>query len=808
MLKKIRYFYLIFFIIFFSIFFHNVSVYGFVIPGVEFAVSGDGKSVGTIVREEIKSGDLVGSSLSERRSSTTNNLATIKNNAASVFAKMAENNYENKAIVPQYVFNGDIKPNDGCSMVMTNEQISALIDRVASDELGSFTFKTAPSTTSALTDALSQFLSMEYTTYTSQVEVTYRDRNGDGEINSADTEIINKNEVDPETMNYHNSAYTDEQLKKVLTFQWYVSQGTKIFMEDVSKAVKLGLVGGSVGKGFNVGVVYSMTQKSLQDLMETKGEGYDFKSLNGIKATFQYYMSPLLGKIEITETQGAPKTDEEWLQRMEGKEFIQGNQIIIDSSFESFQSGLSEDIINDKGLKITTSIKIPNGVTRVEGVSLGQVPKSVISYTMDIAYPYIFVKSGNYYKLDTNNLRIEPTYKYNIFNDRVYDEDFNEITNRADLGIERTQIFLYYYRKNNSMIGTVLIAQFDECVIDTSEEDHTLYATGRKIGVNNGYSDLLRLDNANSNLMFNTGESGKEGYLPKNVAFLCKPDEISELDINATMTPAYRSQHPDEYKYLPTLSNDEIIDDLKNIEHHNSIEILPDYFKFYVMLYPLKTLNGVTITVEDTPTETTPDVNSPSSVTEKEEHYAFIILRNNRYINDASLLSWLRTDSARSITYVDADTLLAKITGDFTKDLSKLTYEDWLKMQKIKSELDYNKDMWLIRVFNVLSIVLGVFLIIFAILFCLTYWIDVFNTFTDFSILQFISFGNLYPIADESTVPYLMEAKGNTKYVNFKDILIISGIMCALGLLFLNVITIVSFIVYLYNYILMVFGGM
>lgn len=806
MLKNMKFFYLVFFTIFFFIFSSNIVVYGFTVPRVEFAVSGDGKSIGTIVKKEIKSKDLVGVSLSEGRTPTTNNLGTIKNNMATAFSKIAENNYERKDIIPQYIFNGDSKPNDGCSMVMTSDEISALIDRVASDELGSFTFKTDNTNNTGIFGAISQFLSKEYTTYTSQVTVTYRDLDGDGELDPEPEDKIN---VDPKKMNYHNSNYTDEELKEVLTFQWYVSQGTKIFMEDISKAVKLGLVGGSVGSGFNVGVVYSMTQKSLQDLMETKGEGYDFKNLNGIKATFQYYMSPLLGKIEVTETQGAPKTDEEWLQRMEGKTFIQGNEVIIDSSFENFQSGLSEDIINEKGLKITNSIKIPNGVSRVEGVSLGQIPKSVISYTMDIAYPYIFVKSGNYYRLDTNNLRIEPTYKYNIFNDRVYDENFKEITNRFDLGIERSQIFLYYYRKNNSMIGTVLIAQFDECVIDTSVDDHTLYATGRKIGVNNGYSDLLRLDSANSNLMFNTGESGKEGYLPKNVAFLCKPDEISQLGINATMTPAYRAQHPDEYKYLPTLSNDEIIDELKNIEQHNSIEILPDYFKFYVMLYPLKTLNGVTITEENTPTvnpSTGEEQTSPD--TEKEEHYAFIILRNNRYINDASLLSWLRTDSARSITYVDADTLLAKITGDFTKDLSKLTYEDWLKMQKIKSELDYNKDMWLIRVFNVLSIVLGTFLIIFAILFCLTYWIDVFNTFTDFSILQFISFGNLYPIADESTVPYLMESKGNTKYVSFKDILIIAAIMCALGLLFLNVTTVVSLIVYLYNYILMVFGGM
>ena len=61
----------------------------------------------------------------------------------------------------------------------------------------------------------------------------------------------------------------------------------------------------------------------------------------------------------------------------------------------------------------------------------------------------------------------------------------------------------------------------------------------------------------------------------------------------------------------------------------------------------------------------------------------------------------MRSDSAKSLAYVDAETLLDKIEGSFLADLEEITYEDWNKMKEIEKELNSNKDAWLVRAFNV-----------------------------------------------------------------------------------------------------------
>ena len=128
-------------------------------------------------------------------------------------------------------------------------------------------------------------------------------------------------------------------------------------------------------------------------------------------------------------------------------------------------------------------------------------------------------------------------------------------------------------------------------------------------------------------------------------------------------------------------------------------------------------------------------------------------------------------------------------------------------MQDIKDELNYKKDTWLIRVMNVLSMIMGTILIIFAVLFMMAYWVDIFNTFSDISILHFISFGNLYPVADKMTESYLKNSMTNTKFVTFKDVVILAIIMIACGILFLNTFTLINFIVHVFNYLMFLFGG-
>ena len=625
-----------------------------------------------------------------------------------------------------------------------------------------------------------------------------------------------------------NDNFTESEYK-ILEAQYIISQDTKKGVDLIVSAMKTGLVAGSVGGGYNVGTVYSTRQISLSDAMEeVDGKYFDFKNANALKTSFSYYMSPLLGKLEFTDTP-IPTTIAEWsdIINAQNSNFVVDYKINLSQDFTSFESGLSEEYVNENGLKKTEKATFSNGVKAVQEVPKSRNPKSVVSYNMQIAYPYIFYKVGGNYKLLTNSLKIEKDYLYCISDDFIRDTGLNKITNRSSIGVDRDQLFLYYQLSADGQpVGVLLIGYFDECVIDTSDGNNgVLYATGRKIGFNNGYSDLLVFIDANPMLMYSTSEGGKKGYLPKNTAFLLNETETNAVMHNMTVHPELLANGTEKYESLNILDNGSLISELSKMENHDVINTNPDMFKFNILFTQIINQSKVADAVEDknnntttpsttTPSTTTPNATDPTGGLTQEEldnigasHYTFVIIRNNRYINDAELISWLKTNTARSISYVDAEELLNKITGNFLDGLEKLTYEDWLSMHSIKSELENNKDMWLIRVLNVMAIVMGVFLIIFAILICLAYWIDIFNTLADFSILQFISFGNLYPVESKDLIPYVSESKSSTKYVTFKDVLIIAGICCGIGIIFMNTFTLVSWIIYLYNYIMSTLGG-
>ena len=79
---------------------------------------------------------------------------------------------------------------------------------------------------------------------------------------------------------------------------------------------------------------------------------------------------------------------------------------------------------------------------------------------------------------------------------------------------------------------------------------------------------MLILDKANVNLMYCTSEGGKQGYLPKNVAFLPSPDETEILDHNRTLIGEAASLGLEEVKNLPIRENGEIYTEVADLENH------------------------------------------------------------------------------------------------------------------------------------------------------------------------------------------------------------------------------------------------
>ena len=739
----------------------------------------------------------------------------IKNDYAKKFQKMAEEKYAKTNIIEEM----ELSSGDSLTLASSKSEIEKVINKAGKDKI---TIKFTAGGVDYVVE-----------TYNSQVSIT--DSEGNPKV------------VDKNTSEATSCGLSSDELNR----QYKIAKGSIEFLNKVTGSCRMGLMGGSIGHGYNVGVVYSMTQKSLHDLMEKQQNGtYDYKNLNAMKTAFEFYYGPIAGKINAVGEDKLPSNDDEWIELLQKKNFISGTEVIIDSGFLSFSKRLSKEQMNDEGYKITDKVNFTSGVQPFKGIANVKRPDSVISYTMRMAYPYVFYKYGTNYKLDMRNLRIEENYYYCVYNDYIYerlqDGTLSRITDRGELGIERSQIFSYYQElyenqegsteQKKTRIGVILIAEFDEAVVDTTElENITLetaqenltnkketgvkyYGTGRKIGFNNGYSDLLLFEDANVNLMFTNSEGGKEAFVPKFVAFRCSDEDGEKVMKNVTLMAETQLQEKANIERLPILSDGEIDIAVYDIKNHVNYLENPPYFKIYVKLHRLVNFESMSEIEQQTQQNSqgqqgqqgqqgSQNQQSEAKQTDSASHYGVIIVRNNKYVNDPSLLAWLRTDTARSKSFVEADKLLALITGNFVDNLNKLTYEDWLDIQRIEKELNNNKEMWIVGVMNVMSILIGIFLIVFSVLICLAYWIDVLNTLTDFSVLQFISFGRMYPVATDEAETYLRDSKGKTKFVKFKDVLFIAFICCAIGILFMEVHTVVQVIVSLYNYIMTTIGG-
>lgn len=648
-------------------------------------------------------------------------------------------------------------------------------------------------------------------------------------------------DCDPELDGNHHEKYYKNAMSyggnsEVAKGYYQMAINTDKILDYFQECAIEGIIAGSIGAGYNIATPYSDTQIPLSEVTEWTGFGRDFKNVGGIKYALSYYYSPIFGPLYVNKDPKIPTSNEEWIEYGKSKvsEFIDGYDIQLYSGFRDYALSLSEDQVNSKGEKIVKNLSIDYGAKRMN-IAGSKDPQSVLSYNMQFAVPYVFQVQNMKAQLGINYLRVLDGYTFNIFNDKIYSTD-NGAEISDDLSVTTMyevmggylDNYLYLFSQSLDVdtgevdskgkkivdtvkYGVVLVGLFDETVVDTTEKpDSTfktsnLMLTGRKIGLDNGYSDSLPLEGENASLMFVQGKNSslKSAYKPINSTFPVETGDLEIMNIRDTFTGALHQSYPElveavEEKIRP-VNDEDFYNHINDKQMHSELPKYPNVVRFYI------DFDEIVIEVEEKKEETDGTITVTKGYKGTGD-YAFFFIRNNSYVHDESLIEWLKTDTAEALMYVDAEELLAKILGDFSDNITELTYQEWLAMQEIKSELQYNKDRWLIDVMNVVSMVLGIALIIFAVLFILAYWIDIFNTIGDFSILQYVSFGNLYAISSDDMGFYMENQHGTCKYVTFKDVLIISCVMLAFGLLFLNIEVVITFILYLYNYFMGVFG--
>lgn len=185
----------------------------------------------------------------------------------------------------------------------------------------------------------------------------------------------------------------------------------------------------------------------------------------------------------------------------------------------------------------------------------------------------------------------------------------------------------------------------------------------------------------------------------------------------------------------------------------------------------------------------------------------FYIYRNNFYAEDKDLVKWLKSDEAKAMTDVKAEALLKVITGEMDKlTKKKLSYEEWQRMQEIKTELDTPLKTTLIYYSKLFAIIFGLFLISYSVLLLLAYFFDIVNVFMETSVLNLLTFGKLYPIDSDLNVDHNLGGE-DVKYVNKWYVIILSIVTIAVGLLFIFITPLVELATYLFYFFSDLLGG-
>ena len=578
---------------------------------------------------------------------------------------------------------------------------------------------------------------------------------------------------------YKEKSESNNELYKIESSLVYSSESA---VKTLMVGVKEGLIAGNIEKGFNIGTAYSTAQKPLSDVMTLeegdKGKFFKFKTDRTIQAALEYFMCPLFGKISISEL---PKTDKEWnAKEKDINALIDGKGIEINSEYLSFINGTSPEL---EGIYDTGELKFTNGVKAYKTGVKTQEPLQKVNYLMRVAVPYLFkYKSEGSYALDVSKLNVLSDIRMSVYNDVIYQKDeegvFQKVCTAADLDLSRNNIAFFNTSEGTEKVGVVILLRFDEAVVVPSEG---IFLTGRRVGFDGNYSSTLDINEGNKSIMYSESvTSEKQAIIPRYFTF---PN---------TLTPDSEEKKEEKTDSAnPTITGVEVDGSsvYKVGDSHTEVTGDEKSLVMYVGFEQITIMNDNDETGEDL-----------------KDFWRFVIVRNNSIIGeDGKLMNWLASKEAKSTPFVFAEDLRKKIRGEFSA--SMLDYEDWKQMQEIKSQLDNNKNSILPHILNVVSIVFGVFLIFFGIFLALAYWFDIFNAFSDFSILYWLSSKRMYPVTSDDTIQYGPTNDGETKFVNFWQVLKITFSCWLIGFVFLNSQELFYRFLWLYQYIMSKLGG-
>lgn len=525
-------------------------------------------------------------------------------------------------------------------------------------------------------------------------------------------------------------------------------------IEKYKSMVREGVLVGSIGASYNIYSMYPDNQVPVTDLLKDVRSEDGQVDITGIQSSrvrmnysLDYFFNPIFGKMDASDVKYIS-----WKQKSGEVNLTYSSDskvtVPIDQTYIAFLDDQSDD---RKTLADIDSSAVLNadGVRNVKPSLAEQRtinPKSMVDVSMRLMLPETFSKvraTGNY-ELKQDGFRIIQDIKLLITHGIVFMNDggvYKEVGDYNDFGIYDESLVLYQTR---------------------IDKDGNYNQYGKRVGVViplwykeaiiDTSSDKLDTYITGRDLKFGNDYSGKLSLTQGNRDLFAVDSKASGLVGERILYYAF----PERADYR-----------MRN--HHVSVTHDADFFKISLDFVDLEHVRG------------------------------FVMYRNNWFADDQELVLWLQSNEARAITGVEADELYKLITGQIDKGPADLEYHQWLRLQEIRGELDRSLPSKLFSVIRVITIIFGVFLIVYSILLGIAYWLDIFNVLVDFSLLNMISFRRYYPITSKEDISYITYDRGGVRYITFFGLLVVilSGI--AIGVMFIFATPIIEFLIYVYD---------
>lgn len=543
---------------------------------------------------------------------------------------------------------------------------------------------------------------------------------------------------------------------------------------EYKKVVKQGIMVGTITHSYNVFRMSPENAVSLIDLLEKNdkmkedGNMWNIRGdIGKMKYNLVYYFHPIFGKIPAEDLKGNESDkgikNEHLNNLADGIEVKTGNKDMgsytVDSTYLSYvrKQGIEHTILSNLKSGTVKKLKLRVNEYKTDVGFNKTIASDLIESVFPVLIPIKYKESGanpKHFELKANSFTQVEGFYVSVRNNYVMtnDGDTYKITGGYETyGMDLNALVLMAYTKvggeesteetEKETMGGVTSLWYKEAMYDFAGVlgDPIGYITGRELRFNNDYGKKMKLDSTNVDLFGVMSKRGGLVGLPmRYYAFGSETGTETTKEGNIGV-----GKTPTSFMMMTKFENGK--------DNANMV--------------------------------------------------GFVIYRNYNYWNEEGLIKHLEAQKTETKSTIDSVSLLKLIKGSFSVETMPLTFEEWLRVQEIKKELDKTLSDYLVSAVNIICLVFGVLLFFYSLISIVAYLVDCVGIF-ETSVLGVITWGKLrsipFSLTKEELGTFRAFQDSKVKYITWKGMIIYFVAIGVIAMLFLQVEPILQFIIYIF----------